>query len=398
MTAEHSNRHIHKPEKRDNYGQKWRKRGFSLTQLWVKWRKRHGIFVQTGYRRGRENGEMDDDINRRPVLGGLAALGAAGLTRAEGPSDMPKRPLGKTGEKVSAVGLGGSHIGKPTLSDDEAIRLIRSAIDRGLTFMDNSWDYNDGQSEIRLGKALRDGYRQKAFVMTKIDGRNKEEAAKQIDESLRRLQTDHVDLLQHHEVIRFEDPDRIFAAGGAMEAFLEAKKAGKLRFIGFTGHKDPHIHLYMLSVAEQHGFDFDAVQMPLNLMDAHYRSFEKMVLPELGKRQIGVLGMKSMGSGVILKSNTVQALDCLRYSLHLPTSVVITGIENQRDLDQAFEAARTYEQLTEQQVKSLLAETAGAAEGGKYELFKTATVFDSTAEHPQWLGGPVPRVKELSPQ
>jgi aryl-alcohol dehydrogenase-like predicted oxidoreductase len=249
-----------------------------------------------------------------------------------------------------------------------------------------------------MGKALRDGYRQKAFLMTKIDGRTKQEASKQIDESLKRLQTDHVDLLQHHEIIRFEDPDRIFAEGGAMEAFLEAKKAGKLRFIGFTGHKDPHVHLYMLHVADQHGFHFDTVQMPLNLMDAHFRSFEKTVLPELVKRQIGVLGMKSIGSGVILKSNTVSALDCLRYSLHLPTSVVITGIDSEEILDQAFEAARSYEQLSEQDVQMLLKKTGEAAANGTFELFKTSAVFDSTAEHPQWLGGEGKRAQELAPQ
>jgi predicted aldo/keto reductase-like oxidoreductase len=341
---------------------------------------------------------MGDEMNRRRALGGLAALGAAGLGGADTPSDMPKRPLGNTGENVSAVGLGGSHIGKSKISDDEAIGIMRSAIDRGLTFMDNSWDYNDGASEIRMGKALRDGYRQKAFLMTKIDGRTKEEAAKQIDESLKRLQTDHVDLLQFHEVIRFEDPDRIFAEGGAIEAFQEAKRAGKLRFIGFTGHKDPHVHLYMLHVADQHGFHFDTVQLPLNLMDAHFRSFEKTVLPELVKRQIGVLGMKSMGSGVILKSKTVSALDCLRYALHLPTSGVITGIDSQQILDQAFEAARSYEQITEQQVQSLQAKTAETSKDGMYELFKTSAVFDSTAEHPQWLGGEGKREKELSPQ
>src|SRR5438270_11666559 len=172
--------------------------------------------------------------------------------------------------------------------------------------------------------------------MTKLDGRTKQEAAKQIDESLKRLQTDHVDLMQHHEIIRFEDPDRIFAKQGAQEAVLEAKKAGKIRYIGFTGHKDPHIHLYMLKVAAEHGFHFDTVQMPLNVMDAHFRSFAQMVLPELVKQDIGVLGMKSMGDGVILKSKTVSPIECLHYALSLPTSVVITGIEKQEILDPAF--------------------------------------------------------------
>src|SRR3982751_379022 len=220
-------------------------------------------------------------------------------------SEMPYRILGHTGERVSALGIGGSHVGQPKkLRESETIHIIRSAVDRGINFMDNSWDYNDGQSELRMGKALRDGYREKVFLMTKIDGRNKEEAARQLDESLRRLQVDHVDLIQHHEIIRFDDPDRIFDQGGAQEALLEARKAGKARFIGFTGHKDPHVHLYMLQVAAEHGFRFDTVQMPLNVMDAHYRSFEKLVLPKLVEQGIGVLGMKSMGSGDILKSNT----------------------------------------------------------------------------------------------
>ena len=219
---------------------------------------------------------------------------------------------------------------------------MRAAVDRGITFMDNSWDYNEGQSEMRMGKALKDGYRQKVFLMTKIDGRTKEVAERQIETCLERLQTDHIDLVQHHEIIRFDDPDRIFAEGGAMEAVLEAKKAGKIRYIGFTGHKDPHIHLYMLKVAAEHSFRFDTVQMPLNVLDAHFRSLAQMVLPELVKQEIGVLGMKSMGDGVILKGKAVSPMECLHYALSLPTSVVITGIDKQEVLDQAFEAAKTF--------------------------------------------------------
>src|SRR3954464_15049492 len=314
----------------------------------------------------------NSSIHRRTVLGGIAGAGAASLLH--GATTMPYRTLGRTGEKVSALGLGGSHVGKPEkLSEDDSIQIIRAALDRGLNFMDNSWDYNDGQSELRMGKALRDGYRQRAFLMTKVDGRTKEEAAKQIDESLQRLQTDHVDLLQHHEIIRFDDPDRIFAAGGAMEAFLDAKQAGKLRYIGFTGHKDPLIHLYMLSVAQSHGFHFDTVQMPLNLMDAHFRSFEKLALPELVKQNIGVLGMKSMGNGLILKSKTVTPTECLHYALNLPTSVVITGCDSMEILDQAIEAARTFQPLTEAQLRALLAKTRGAAARGEFELFKTSS-------------------------
>ena len=336
-------------------------------------------------------------MNRRELIG---TLGAGVLTSAQSgmaqSGDMPHRTLGRTGERVSAIGLGGFHIGNPKLSEGDSVKIIRSALDRGLNFMDNSWDYNDGQSEIRLGKALKDGYRKKAFVMTKLDGRTKESANKQLDESLKRLQVDHIDLLQHHEIIRFDDPDRVFAPSGAMEAFLDAKKAGKIRYIGFTGHKDPHVHLYMLEVAAKHGFHFDTVQMPLNVMDAHYRSFAKSVVPEAVKQGIGILGMKSMGSQVILKSNTATPIECLHYSLNLPTSVVITGIDSMQILDQAFEAVRTFKPMTSQEVSALLSKTAEAAKDGKYELFKTTAHFDSTAKHADWLGEDSSRTKELT--
>jgi len=318
---------------------------------------------------------------------------AAGTTLAVGPqlwsaetkNEMPLRPLGRTGEKVSAIGLGGYHIGLQ--SDEElSLRIIRSAIDRGITFMDNCWDYNDGESEVRMGKALRDGSRQKVFLMTKIDGRTRTLAAKQIDESLKRLQTDHVDLLQFHEIVRPTDPDPIFAPGGAMEAVLEAKQAGKIRFIGFTGHKDPSIHLHMLELAAEHKFRFDAVQMPLNVMDAHFRSFEHRVLPGLVKEGIGVLGMKSLGCGAILSSKTASAIECLHYALNLPTSTVITGLDSLKILDQAVEAARTFKPMSQEQVSALLARTAEAAASGDYEPFKTSTGFDATTRNPQWTG------------
>lgn len=299
--------------------------------------------------------------------------------------EMLYRTLGSTGEQVSVVGLGGHHIGRPK-DEQEGIRLIHSAIDRGINFMDNSWDYHDGDSEVRMGKALQGGYRDRVFLMTKIDGRTKESATKQIDESLKRLQTDRIDLLQHHEIIRMEDPDRIFAPGGAMEAFVAAQKAGKIRYIGFTGHKDPLVHLRMLAVAAQNNFRFDTVQMPLNVMDAHFRSFEQQVLPVLVKNQIGVLGMKSMGDQNILKSNAVKPIECLHYAMNLPTSTVITGIENMEILAQAFEAVRTFAPMSKEQVTALLNRTRSAAAKGQYELFKTTSQFDSTAKNPQWLG------------
>jgi len=305
------------------------------------------------------------------------------------------RPLGKTGERVSPIGLGGWHLGLPHVDEQLGFRIVRSAIDHGVTFMDNSWDYNDGASEIRMGRALRDGYRDKAFLMTKIDGRSKREATRQLDESLRRLQTDRIDLVQHHEVIRFDDPHRIFHAEGANAALLDARKAGKLRYIGFTGHKDPRIHLHMLEVAKENGFSFDTVQMPLNVMDAHYRSFEKLVLPELVKQNIGVLGMKCMGNGIILKSGTVSPVECLHYALSLPTSVVITGCDSLEVLDQALDAVRTFRSLTVPQREALLSKTRAAAAHGEFEPFKTSSIFDSTATHPDWLGEEPQAVRAL---
>jgi aryl-alcohol dehydrogenase-like predicted oxidoreductase len=307
------------------------------------------------------------------------------------------RTLGHTGERVSAIGIGGWHLGLPHVDEQLSIRIVRRAIDEGVNFLDNSWDYNGGASEIRMGKALADGYRSKAFLMTKIDGRSKRAAAGQLEESLRRLQTDCIDLVQHHEVIRFEDPHRIFdESEGANAALLEAQRAGKLRYIGFTGHKDPHIHLHTLAVAKQHGFTFDSVQMPLNVMDAHYRSFEKLVLPELVRTDIGVLGMKSMANGIILKSQTVTATECLQYALNLPTSVVITGCDSIEILDQALDAATTWRPMSDEQVRELLARTSSAASRGEFEPFKTSSIFDSTATHPEWLGDEPQHVQDLA--
>ncbi|MEA3208036.1 MAG: hypothetical protein QOE70_1093 [Chthoniobacter sp.] len=283
------------------------------------------------------------------------------------------------------VGLGGFHIGAQA-TEEESIRIIRTALDNGINFLDNCWDYNDGASEMRMGKALRDGYRQKAFLMTKIDGRNKKLAAQQIDESLQRLQTDHVDLMQFHEVIRMEDPDRIFAEGGAMEAIRAANAAGKVRYIGFTGHKSPDIHLKMIEVARAHEFHFDTVQMPLNVMDAHFNSFERKVLPLLLSEGIGVLGMKSLGDHEILKSGVVTAVECLHYAMNLPTSVVITGCDTLEILEQALKAARTFKPLAADETAALLARTAPGASEGKYELYKTSEQFDATSRNPDWLG------------
>ena len=299
---------------------------------------------------------------------------------------VPLRILGHTGERVSIVGIGGYHLARPGVDTEESIRIVRTGLDQGINFLDNCWDYNGGESEIRMGKALRDGYRQKAFLMTKIDGRNKATATSQINESLKRLQTDRIDLLQFHEVIRDNDPDRIFAAGGALEAVLEAKKAGKIRYIGFTGHKSPDIHLKMLATASTHQFTFDSVQMPLNVMDHHFDSFEAKVLPILQKQNIGVLAMKPMGDPFILQSKTVTPLDCLHYSMNLPTSVVITGCDSLKILQQALDAARSFRPMDKQEVAALLAKTAKAAQAGEFEKYKTSHHFDGTYQNPQWLG------------
>ena len=310
-------------------------------------------------------------------------------------SEMLYRTLGSTGERVSAIGLGGWHLSLKHVDEQLAIRIVRTAIDRGITFMDNSWDYFGGASESRMGKALLHGYRDKVFLMTKIDGRSKKEAARQLDESLQRLQVDCIDLVQHHEIIRYEDPHRVFDEEGANAALIEAREAGKLRYIGFTGHKDPQIHLHMLEVAAQQGFKFDAVQMPLSVMDAHYRSFGKLVVPELVKQNIGILGMKSMANGILLRSNTVTPIECLHYALNLPTSVVITGIDSMEILDQAFEAVQTFQPMNDEQVRSLLAKTAEAASRGEFEPFKTSSIYDGTAQNPDWLGEEPQRIQQL---
>src|SRR5580698_6633448 len=303
------------------------------------------------------------------------------IKRPESP-DMIYRELGTTGERVSAIGMGGYHLGRQA-DANESINLIHAGVDRGITFLDNCWDYNEGISEVRMGQALRNGYREKVFLMTKMDGRTAKEYNKQLEESLGRLQTDVIDLVQFHEVIRMEDPDRIFAPGGAIEAAIAAKQAGKIRYIGFTGHKDPVVHLRMLETAQKHSFHFDTVQMPINVMDAHFRSFTHEVMPIALRQGIGILAMKTFGDPYILKSNTVQPIEALHYGLTQPVSVVITGIDSTKILDQALEAARTFKPLSEAQVKALLDRTAVAASEGKFELFKTTSHYDGTAQNPK---------------
>ncbi|MDB6085842.1 MAG: aldo/keto reductase [Gammaproteobacteria bacterium] len=349
---------------------------------------------------------------------GLGATSPEVATKADGmpasldPRDLPRvtdagerrgdmiyRTLGRTGERVSVIGMGGAHLSRKPMTEDAAGKLIHAALDRGINFLDNCWDYGHGDSEKWMGTALaQGGYRKKAFLMTKLDGRTKETAKSQLDQSLTRLKTDHIDLVQFHEILRFDDPDRIFTDGGALEALVAAKKAGKVRYIGFTGHKDPRIHLYTLEVAKRHGFEFDTVQMPLNVMDAHFRSFSHLVVPELVKQNIGILAMKTMGDGVFLKSGApVTPIECLHYAMNLPASVVITGIDSEKILDQAFEAARTFKPMTADEVAALVAKTKTYASDGKYEFFKTSSHFDTTAKHADWLGDDSELVLKLGP-
>jgi predicted aldo/keto reductase-like oxidoreductase len=300
-------------------------------------------------------------------------------------SAMKYRNFGRTGEQISIIGVGGFHLSRPE-DPQLATRIVRTALDRGVNFLDNSWDYADGESERRMGMALRDGFREKAFLMTKIDGRTAKSATEQLEQSLRRLQTDHVDLLQFHEVIRMEDADRIFAPGGAMEAVIRAREQGKTRFIGFTGHKSPEIHKHMLDVADGSDFRFDSLQMPLNVMDAHHHSFEQIVLPIALQKQMAVIGMKPMGDPFILHSQTVSAPECLRYAMSLPVSVTITGIDSMDILQQALDVAESFTPLTPQERTELLARTTTAAMNGEWERYKSSEHFDSTAMHPEWLG------------
>ena len=262
--------------------------------------------------------ERRDFLKTATAAAGAAAAGVSGeaqrpevnsptskeapIKRAEHPG-MIYRELGTTGERVSAIGMGGFHLAKdPSTTQADAIKLVRAAIDSGITFMDNCWDYNDGISEVRMGQALKDGYRHRVFLMSKMDARTAKDYDKQLEQSMGRLDTDVIDLVQFHEILRFEDPDRIFAEDGAIHAAMKAREAGKIRYIGFTGHKDPAIHLRMFEIAEQHGFKFDTVQMPVNAMDAHFRSFTNQVIPVAQKHGAGVLAMKTFGDGYILKS------------------------------------------------------------------------------------------------
>jgi predicted aldo/keto reductase-like oxidoreductase len=328
-------------------------------------------------------------MQRREFLKSAAAIAALMALRDEAvaaPGEIPRRILGRTGQSVSIVGIGGYHIGSPHLSEEEGVRIVRTALDSGVNFLDNCWDYNDGESERRMGRALQNGYRQKAFLMTKIDGRTPAAAQKQLEDSLRRLQTDHIDLMQIHEVIRPGDPGQAFRPGYVVDVLKQAQKAGKIRYIGFTGHKSPEIHLSMIEAADRNGFTFDTVQMPLNVMDAHYDSFTTKVIPVARKHNMGILGMKPIGNGLILGSNTASAVECLHYAMSLPVSLTITGCDSMQILNQALALARNFQPMPHEAMTALLAKTSNAAVAGHYEKYKTSNMFDGTIHNPQYLG------------
>jgi aryl-alcohol dehydrogenase-like predicted oxidoreductase len=301
------------------------------------------------------------------------ALAAGGGGMPDNHEQVPHRPLGKTGAPVSALGVGGFHLGS-IKEEKESNELVARALDAGINFFDNCWEYHDGISEARLGTALK-GKRDQAFLMTKVctHGRTKDVAMKQLEESLRRLQTDHLDLWQIHEVVYYNDPDLIFAPNGAAEALLAAKQQGKVRFIGFTGHKNPAIHLKMLS----HDFPFDTVQMPLNALDGTFKSFEHQVLPEANKRGIAVLGMKSLGgSGEIVSRGALTAEEGLRYAMSLPVATTISGMDSIGVLEQNLNVARGFRPLSAEAMQTLRERARPLAADGRYELFKTTTKYD----------------------
>src|SRR5579863_1445135 len=297
-----------------------------------------------------------------------------------------RRKLGRADVEVSIIGIGGYHIGLSNVSEAESIRIVRKALDEGINFLDNCWDYNDGASEERMGKALQDGYRQKAFLMTKIDGRTGASARRQLEESLTRLKTDHIDLLQIHEVIRMGDPEQAFQPGNVMDVLKQARQEGKIRYIGFTGHKSPSIHLHMIETADQHGFTFDSVQMPVNALDEHYDSFQQKIIPEAQKRGMAVLGMKPLANGAILKTNTLSAPEALHYAMSVPVTVTITGCDSLAILEQALGVARNFKPMDQQQKIATLQKTAPAGMAGKFEQYKSSQIYDGTVNSPEWLG------------
>ncbi len=338
---------------------------------------------------------MNLPSDRRAFLGRIGSFGAAALLAQSGrssaaaqespelppvenlaaPGEVPRRKFGKTGEVVSAMGLGGHTLAlAPT--KEESIRIVLEAVDGGITFMDNAWEYHDGRSEDLMGEALaQGGRRDKVFLMTKLctHGRDKKVAMQQLEESLRRLRTDHLDLWQIHECVYYNDPERHFAPGGAAEALAEAKQQGKVRFVGFTGHKDPEIHLAMLA----HDFPFDSCQLPLSGFDAQFRSFQKRVLPELHKRGIAPIGMKSLnGNAEAVKKGVVRAAEAIRYAMSLPVAVTVSGIDSLRVLRENLQTARSFQPMSRDERLAFEKLCAPQAGDGRFELYKTTAKFE----------------------
>ena len=324
------------------------------------------------------------DMGAQTTLEGAAAH--TPLPAVSTVNGIGRRKLGRADVEVSILGIGGHHIGRTYVSEADGIRIIQRALDEGINFLDNCWDYNNGVSEERMGKALQGGYRQKAFLMTKIDGRTGAAARQQLEQSLVRLKTDHIDLLQIHEVIRMGDPEQAFETGNVIDELKKARQEGKIRFIGFTGHKSPEIHLHMIETADKHGFVFDSVQMPVNALDQHFDSFQQKVIPVAQKHGMAILGMKPLADSLILKTNTVTAVEALHYAMSVPVTVTINGCDSMERLDQALGIARNLKPLDLQQKIAVLQKTAPVAMDGKVEAYKSSQKFDGTASNPKWLG------------
>jgi predicted aldo/keto reductase-like oxidoreductase len=331
--------------------------------------------------------EPNSNLNRRDFLqagaAGLAAVSLtapAGMAQEKSAGGIPLRALGRTGEKVTMIGLGGFHAAVPE-DESASIRLIQRAFDEGITFFDNAWDYMDGKAEDRMGKAIsQGGRREKIFLMTKCCGRTAKDAQSNLEDSLRRLRTDHLDLWQFHEINYDNDPEWVFEKGGAFEYAMKAKEQGKVRYIGFTGHKHPEIHLKMLA----RPYEWTTVQMPLNILDSQYRSFQKQVLPVLNQRGIAPIGMKSLGGrGNIVQGTGIAVEDALRYVLSLPIATLVTGIDSEKVLDQNLKIAREFAPMSPDEIAALEAKVKPLAGDGRLELFKSTQMFDGVAHRRQ---------------
>jgi predicted aldo/keto reductase-like oxidoreductase len=309
------------------------------------------------------------------TLGGLCAAGLPSQSVWASNEAVPRRPLGKTGESISILGIGGHHLGQIE-NEQEAIRFVREAIDNGVTFMDNAWEYHKGRSEELMGKALQEGYRKKAFLMTKHHGRDKKTAIKHLEDSLRRLKVEQIDLWQFHEIIYEDDPKMIFSKNGGIEAAEQARRDGKIRFIGFTGHKDPSLFTQML----KQDYEWDAVQMPVNVLDPHFRSFQKEILPVLVERKIGIIAMKTLAGGHLLAPKIVTPQEALTYTWSQPVSTIVSGMDSRELLMANIQTAREFTPMSQEAQAKLLERTRSVASSGEYEPFKTTRKFDG------WVG------------